>query len=680
MALALQIARIGYFSYDLKKREYEISPMLVNLYNFPKDRRPTRADVLAATHPDDRIRVQNALSRVDETLASYDINYRVIGADGFTRVVRVIGQIVDDGDGRKRAFGTVQDLTAIERAHFFAKLNEERLGDFAQAASDWFWETDREHRLTFLSDRFETLMGYSRGELIGRVRTDYAARIEGDYSWQHHMEDLAARKPFRELCFWMRGASCGEERLVAISGVPVFDETNQFVGYRGVGRDITEDHKRRTELYILANYDSLTGLLNRQALEKKARYIQATSDKVYLVLLDLDRFKYINESCGQARGDLLLKAVGQRMTSWLPANCLIARFSSDDFAVLWPSDETPETMISTVETFLEQLAKAFSLDGLTIKVGAYAGISQSSRGHFERLLFEAEIALGLAKTRRAGAVQLFDGQTKQSVERRAHLETELRSALESNEFELAYQPQIDLSTDRVAGAEALLRWRSESFGIVSPAEFVPLAEELGLMPEIGKWVLEQAIAQCAEWRNGSFPSICVAINVSATQFLHDDVYGILQNLLVNYDLAADAVELEITESVFLQDKTKVAETMGQIRDTGARMALDDFGTGYSSLSYLSSFPVDRLKLDRSFVDPITRDKSAHSIVCGIINLAQSLGLEIVAEGVETQDHVEILKKLDCEYVQGFFYAKPLNAAEFARFVEERDQTCIEMAG
>ena len=666
------MSRIGYVETNMTLGTYDASEDVVFLYNLPTGRTPTRDDILAAIHDDDRAYVGETMRSVIQNPRNFNMKYRVKGADGEYRTVKVTASVSVDSDQQVHAFGTVQDVTEIERAQAYARFNEERLRDFAEAASDWFWETDDNHRLTFVSRRFQTLTGISIDKLIGRSRMEYGDRPETDAEWSKHRADLEAKRPFNEFKFWMKAPKNGEGRLMCISGVPVFDRLGHFTGYRGVGHDGTDQHKIIQKLKFLANRDKLTGLLNRHAFEAEAKKLgrKKNQSNLVLLLLNLVRFKYVNDNFGQHRGDSLLAAVSQRLANWLPADALLSRLAGDEFAILLPAQEQIENVGIIARAIIEKIVEPYELDGLVVTINACIGSTKQYGSDIDRALLEADVALNAAK-RRGNNFEFFDNKMKLAADRRKSLERKLRLALSNDEFHLVYQPQIDLKSGQLSGAEALLRWRTKQGDDISPFEFIPLAEDIGLMPEIGRWVMDEAIRQQKQWQRAGLNDLTMAINVSATQFIRDDVAANLRESLALHKVAASSIELEITESVFMRDQDLVAKAIAKIRELGAKMALDDFGTGYSSLSYLRNFPVDCLKIDRSFIDPIVDDKSALAIVAGIVQLAHSLDLEVVAEGVELIEHVNVLRKLNCQTAQGYYFAKPLPASELLSFAPKK---------
>lgn len=662
-------AGVAYFVSNLTTGDYEANPVATRLHCLSVSKPLSLSDIMSVVHPDDRSSLEQFWCDGDEQDADQACHYRVFSADGRVRHLCLTKLTEQTREGQPIALGIVQEPNRLEAV---AQLNDARLLNFATAGNQWFWETDAQHRSIFVSPQFEDMFGIPAEEILGRSQRSFAVRQHETRNWTRHLADLEARRPFNNFAYWLHAKEQGTDYLVTISGVPVFDENGEFTGYRGVGRDGSEDRLRLDRLEFFDQHDSLTGLLNRKAFEHKVRFVSVgrSDEQAYMILFDLDRFKYVNDNFGHARGDLLLIAVARRLSEWLPPSVHIARLAGDEFAASLTYEGTVEEVGLLVEAALEKLAEPYELDGILVHVRGSAGFTKQRGADVDQALLEADVALNMAKHQGGSSVEFFDEKKKLAADRRKSLERELRAALERDELSLVYQPQLCLKTGDVIGAEALLRWHAGTAQEVSPMEFVPLAEDIGLMPEIGLWVLRQAIRQQRAWMDQGLHGITVAINVSATQFVLGDISLSLKELLEKEQVPASSIELEITESVFMKDPEMVANIMRNVRQLGTNMALDDFGTGFSSLSYLRTFPVDRLKIDRSFINPINTEPSAKAIVEGVVSLAHSLGLEVVAEGVEVEEHIHMLKKLGCQTAQGYFYSKPLPVAAFHTFVQQ----------
>jgi diguanylate cyclase (GGDEF)-like protein len=426
-------------------------------------------------------------------------------------------------------------------------------------------------------------------------------------------------------------------------------------------------------LRTLAHRDPLTGLANRFLLTDRLDEAVARSEDpehtVALLLLDLDGFKAVNDSFGHALGDELLIAVAGRLMTCLRSNDLAARLGGDEFAVLLETVDLEES-VRVAERILEALAAPFALSRAEVVVTASVGVVHAAQDRSTQdLLRDADVAMYTAKAEGKNRLVVFQRSMQQRVATRLQLESELRTAVIEKQFELHYQPLVNLDTHRIVGFEALLRWRHPERGLLSPLEFVGVTEEMGLIVPIGRWVVETAVEQVSKWRPADPGQLLnVSVNLSPRQLHDDDFLAIATTALAKAGLPPAALTVEITENLLLGDSSLAEERLAQLRGCGIRIAVDDFGTGYSSLAYLRRFPVDVLKVDRSFVSPLSEDPRAAALVKSIIDLATALDMDTVAEGVETASQAEILNSLGCHVAQGFYFAKPQPADVIERIL------------
>jgi diguanylate cyclase (GGDEF)-like protein len=410
----------------------------------------------------------------------------------------------------------------------------------------------------------------------------------------------------------------------------------------------------------LASRDALTGVFSRQSFQE--RLFQALSPgPCAVVMLDVDRFKAVNDTLGHPIGDALLRLVASRLSTVAKREDSVARLGGDEFALLVTGSIDAAEMAALAARITELIGRVYMIDGHLINVGASVGIAvapQHGRDH-EELLKNADLALYHAKNAGRGTWSFFDPTMKQRALARRSLEIDMRKALALHEFELHYQPQLDLDTKRVAAFEALLRWRHPERGLVSPADFIPLAEEIGLIVAIGEWALRRACREAATWPD----DVSVAVNVSPRQFEDPDLCDKVAAALSDAGLPGSRLEIEVTESVLLQNDRAVLEALHALHDMGVRIAMDDFGTGYSSLSQLNSFPFDKIKIDRSFISQHREGSSQAAIIRTITALGTSLGMSTIAEGVETADQLARIQAEGCQSVQGFLFSRPVPAPE-----------------
>ena len=448
--------------------------------------------------------------------------------------------------------------------------------------------------------------------------------------------------------------------VLAVTRIAVLYERRLAARTAQCARELEEVH---TRLQYLATHDSLTGLPNW--LLFKERLAQAVADTgrperaIAVAVLDLDHFSSLNHSLGHGAGDWLLSEVARRVASVLRPGDLLARLGSDEFVVLIDSLAARVDAESVTRNILAELREPFSINGADVHVRPSIGVSvwPDDGRRVDDLLAHAEVAMALAKER-GGEVQFFQRGMTDSMHERMALENDLRRGLAAGEFELSYQPVISAKTGRIITAEALLRWRHPLRGVIGPSSFIPLAEETGLMIPLGEWVIREACRQAAAWQLGNGTQIRLAVNLSATQFRHQNLLDVIRSALEAHDLDARCLEIELTESAVMTNPEESVGVLKQLRKMGVTVAVDDFGTGYSSLSYLRRFPIDKLKIDRSFVRDLATSRTDESIVRAIISLAHSVGLQVVAEGVETEEQLACVRALGCDQWQGYYCCEP----------------------
>ncbi|HEY2534903.1 MAG TPA: EAL domain-containing protein [Xanthobacteraceae bacterium] len=442
-------------------------------------------------------------------------------------------------------------------------------------------------------------------------------------------------------------------------------------------REIEEVHAR---LQYLAAHDPLTGLPNRQRF--KDRLLKSIADTerhgraVAIVVFDLDRFSAVNHSLGHGVGDWLLAEVARRVTGVISNSTTLARLDGDEFAVLI-DDVAARLEAQTVAcAILSAFQEPLRVNGMDVSLRLAIGVSvwPDDGRRCDDLLDHAEVAMAIAKERGGGQALFFQPAMTHSLQERLGLENDLRRALAAEEFELYYQPEISARTGKIAAAEALLRWRHPTKGLLAPSSFISLAEESGLMIPLGEWVLREACRQAKEWQLELGCAFPVAVNLSAMQFRHQNILQMIRSALADAGLDARALEIELTESALMTDPEESAGVLRQLRKMGVSVAIDDFGTGYSSLSYLRRFPIDKLKIDRSFIRDLTTSRTDESIVRAIVSLARSVGLKVVAEGIETVEQLEFVTRLECDQWQGYHCCVPQPAARFEAMLEDRNGT------
>jgi diguanylate cyclase (GGDEF)-like protein/PAS domain S-box-containing protein len=596
----------------------------------------------------------------------------IVGAD--TRVHHTIYSkaTFNKSDGTVAGLiGTITDVSELKEAESALRASEARFRDLTELSSDWYWEQDADLRFTQISSKVHE---FSLGaEDVGKTRWEVPRPQMTEEQWRPHKAVLAARRAFQDFVY-QRLDIHGNLRTISVSGRPIFDEEGRFQGYRGTGRDITEQKRAEEQIRHLAQHDALTGLPNRMLLHDRIGQAIAQAQRnrgvLALLFIDLDRFKTVNDSLGHPVGDRLLKTVAERLGACTRGSDTIARIGGDEFVVLLSDLDQPEDARYVAQKVLDALSEPVTINGHELKVTPSVGICAYPHDgeDVETLMRNADTAMYHAKQMGRNNYQFFTQAMNDAAQERLLLENDLRHAVERGEFLLHFQPMLDLKTGAILGLEALVRWRHPTRGLVPPSEFVPAAEETGLIGPIGEWVLTRACAQVRAWHNAGHPQLHVSVNCSAQQFQREGFVDTVRRILRETGLPARCLELEITESVIIQHSREVMGRFQALEDMGVRISIDDFGTGYSSLSYLKRIAVHQLKIDQSFVRDIHSDPDDAAIVSAIIAIAHSLGLEVVAEGVETSEQLAFLRSLGCDAAQGYYFSKPLPPEEFAQLL------------
>ncbi len=544
------------------------------------------------------------------------------------------------------------------------------VAEFEASGRGWFWETNAAGTLSYVSQQLADDFKTTPDELLGRQFTDLLSvdKASGDAALREERTlgfHLSARFPFSDVV--VRPAS-DEDVHWSLSGNPIFDENGRFLGFRGIGTDLTEQRRSEQEITRLARFDSLTGLPNRammrQTLDEALRNASRRQRGCSLFLIDLDRFKNVNDTLGHPVGDALLKQVAQRLTSVMGEHGKVGRLGGDEFKAVLPGTVDIGLLESLANTLISEVSKTYEIEGHKVSIGASVGIAIGDPGRAcaDSMIRNADLALYAAKAAGRGKHCFYEPSMHSEASDRQLIENDLRLALEREELSVHFQPIVRTAGEEIAGFEALLRWHHPTRGAVSPAKFIPLAEEAGLIGKIGEWVLRTSLTEAARWPE----NVRVAVNLSPIQFNDPRIVSVVEKALRDTGVAPRRLELEITEGVFLADSDATDETFAKLKELGVRLALDDFGTGYSSLGYLKKAPFDKIKIDQSFVRGAASVSSRNAaIIRAIVTLAESLKMDTVAEGVETHDDLELIRELGVSQVQGYIFGRPA-LAESAR--------------
>ncbi|WP_051235124.1 sensor domain-containing protein [Marinimicrobium agarilyticum] len=564
--------------------------------------------------------------------------------------------------------GIGRDISRRRKAELALRRSESRFRSLTELSSDWYWEQNERGEFTDLTDP-NGKSGFADVDILGR-RVSELPHCKPLNGWWAELDTaLNAREPFRE--FEMRCERPGQPpRFLSLSGLPVFDDDGGFLGYRGIGQDITARRQSEERVHFLATHDSLTELPNRfmfhQILDVAVNSARRHQRVLAVLFIDLDRFKNINDTLGHDAGDQLLQTIGQRFTQNLRASDVVARLGGDEFVVLLQDIHSEQDARLIAQKLIATAVEPISVLGQECRVTASIGICMypADADDGQSLMKNADIAMYRAKEEGKNTYQFYSPNLQARSLERLDMENHLRRAVEQNQLFLHYQAKRDLKTGSVAGVEALVRWQHPTLGVVPPNDFIPLAEETGLIVLIGRWVLNTACEQSARWQKQGLLPVCMSVNLSPRQFFDEHLIGDIQRALEDSGLRAENLELEITESMVMQNTDRAIDILKGIKALGVRLAIDDFGVGYSSLAQIKRFPIDTLKVDSSFIRDIPSNFEDKAITQAIIAMGKTLSLTVIAEGVETVEQESFLRDHDCDQSQGFYFSRPLAADGF----------------
>ncbi len=536
--------------------------------------------------------------------------------------------------------------------------------------------TDSKGNILLANPAFEVVTGYSVEEIIGKNPKILQSGLHNKEFYKNMWQEIINNGFWRGE-IWNKRKD-GELFVEWLTISSIKDKDENITNYVAVFSDITERKRNIEQLKILAHYDMLTGVPNRYLFTKRLESLIQTSrrynQQFAILFLDLDRFKYINDTLGHQAGDLLLQKVAQRLKGILRKKDTIARIGGDEFVIILPNLNHIREAIQTAEIIIETLKTSFILNGQEVYISTSIGISfyPHDGEDIETLIRNADRAMYQAKASGRNHFELYHSEFYANDKQVFLLENLLRKAIVQNEFELYYQPQIHTQTKHIYGVEALLRWKHPEKGFISPGEFIPIAEESGLIVPISEWVLMQACEDLKKLHL-HYPHLKMSVNISAIHFQQSDFIKTLQQIIERSNINPRFLELELTESTIMPNALKSIEQLVKLKQLGLKIAIDDFGTGFSSLSYLHRFPIDILKIDQSFIKNLSSYQDDASIVTAIIKMGHNLRLSVVAEGVETEKQFKLLQKQGCDYVQGYYISKPLPFNELQEFLQEWTQ-------
>lgn len=638
---------------------------------------PNNETIFELSHPDDANYVARQWAHVLKTGGPHNWQERIRRPTGEIRhvIVKAV-QLPPDNNGETWLTGTMNDVT--ELVDMNRLVESERAFRFvAENIRDVVVRTSADGRIEFVSPSIKHLLGREPESVIGTYGTDFVHPEDAERVNAALRAQLSERRQVRE--------GTTEFRLLKADGQPVwiessprlvFDANDNFIGWVDVARDITQRRAADARIAHMARHDSLTDLPNRVEFDKQLTQALSRSGgrrRLAVLCLDLDRFKAVNDTLGHAAGDALLIQVTKRLLANVPADrSLVARIGGDEF-VLFVAGAGPEEASVLASKLIESAGATYVVEGQAVHIGMSVGIALAPRDGTDPagLVRTADMALYRAKDEGRGTFRFFDAEMGVRIEERRKLEMELRRALVEGHFQLHFQPLVDVESGRIVAAEALVRWQADDGRLIPPDEFIPLAEEIGLIVPLGQWILQHACRVAATWPD----HVRLAVNLSPLQFRHPGLVDMVTSALISAGMNPNRLELEITEGVLMQNDPATVTMLHQLKALGVRIALDDFGTGYSSLSYLRSFPFDKIKIDRSFVADMESRADAAAIVRAVASLGTSLGMTTTAEGIETQAQLDRLRADGCTQVQGFLLSRPLDALKFrALLSKEHDNS------
>ncbi|MBT4160466.1 MAG: EAL domain-containing protein [Gammaproteobacteria bacterium] len=539
---------------------------------------------------------------------------------------------------------------------------------------------DRDGNFTFLNDTVYQTLGFDKNELIGHHYSTLISSPSKDQAQYVFTERRAGLRKSQNVELKLKCRDDSEYRYFDTTSMSV-DLDNDNIhgepvhGTYGVARDITDRKQAQELINYQAYHDMLTRLPNRILMEDRLdlaiTHALRNKQKLAIMFLDLDRFKWVNDTLGHTIGDRLLQSVAKRLEGCLRKGDTLARFGGDEFALILPNVNHEQDAEIIADKILSELKEPFSVDQHDLYVTSSIGIAlyPEAGRTIETLIASADLAMYSVKDKGKNGYEFFDPTMNEASNTRLTVERELRKALTTDDIKVCYQPQVDAETEKLVGFEALIRWEHPTNGLIYPGDFIPIAEETGLILELGRYVLDRACADVARWRSEGMMDVRVSINFSGLQVEQDSFIDEIKDALTLYGLPGSSLEVEITENVIMNDMSKVVQKLRQLTTMGIKIAVDDFGTGYSSLSYLQQFPINTLKIDKSFVSSINVNEEATSIVDAIIAMAKGLKLNLIAEGVENDPQLEYLKELGCEAIQGYLFGKAEGAERTKEILE-----------
>lgn len=637
----------------------------------PTEARQHFIQVWKRLHKDDQITIKAFLKNIQNKNSLWTIECRLFDSKGKMKWIHLASTPEwDEQKNLKRINSIAMDITSEKEAH--AQL--ELAGIAFASTNEGIMVADKNNIIVDVNRAYCEITGYSRDELIG---TSPALLSSGRHepNFFHEIKKTINEQGFWQGELWNRRSN-GAVYPQWLNINAAYNSKGELTHYVNVAADITKIKESEAKLRHMSQHDALTDLPNRQLykvlLDHAIKHNQEGQHTAVL-MIDLDRFKHVNETMGHQAGDQLLMQVARRLRNVIADSHLLARVGGDEFAIMIENCQHQGEVERVAMRIVTALEDAVDLDGHNFFTTASIGITLYPEHGFdsETLIKNADTAVHQAKDDGRNNYAFYQPEQTQVIEQWVRLEPDLRRALALDQFRVFYQPQIDARTGKISGVEALLRWQHPVDGLMPPGMFLPIIEEIGLMNQVGNWVLEQACAQAAEWKKAGYPIFRISVNIAGQQILSQSLVSTISTLLIKYDMEPDQLELEILENIVMKHADAAQPVLNKLRDLGVRLALDDFGTGYSSLSYLKMLPVQKVKIDQSLVRDIPDDPNDEAIAKAIIALSHSLNLSVCAEGVETEEQKAFLRKENCDQLQGYLISRPIPAAELTQWLDRQ---------
>lgn len=666
---AQEIAQIGHWKLNINTNELFWSDETYRIFGLkPKEIKPSYENFFTFVHEDDRSLVNDAYIKSLEDKSPYSIIHRIITKDKKLKYVeeRCVHKLDESGNVVK-SIGTVHDIT--ERVEHEKEL--EIASNVFKYSSDGIVITDKNNNIVSVNKSFEKLTGYSKEEIIGKNPKLLSSGWGDEEFYKNMWSSLLSNDLWRDE-LWDRKKD-GSLYAIEQTIICVRDKNQDIVNYIGMSRDITEAKNKEEKIHQLAFYDFLTKLPNAKLFQQEVEaYIKSThynNETFAILFLDLDNFKWVNDSLGHQIGDLLLIEIAAKLKEIISQDSIISRLGGDEFVILAPY-ENLLTISQLANTILCSVKDPIKVQNREVNVSWSIGISLYPQNgeNYNDLLKNADAAMYESKNRGKNTFRYFNDMMNQDAMYRLELDTKLRYAITNNSFFLNYQPKYSFEHGKTIGVEALIRWIDKDLGFIAPDKFIPIAEESSYINEIGSWVMKQALNDLKIINSKLSSPISISINVSGKQLEHESFYDEARTLLKESGIEPSLVEFEITETSIMQNIDHVVDILKKIKMLGVKISIDDFGTGYSSMSYLKKLPIDTLKIDREFIKELEIDEDSKSIVNAIIALAKSFKLTTVAEGVENEEQKLILDGLNCDMTQGYLYSRPLSLDDLLAFL------------